>query len=139
MPGPPPKAPEGRRRRNATVPMVQLPPEGRPAPAPSWPFSSGEPSLWADLWTTPQAAAWDRMGFGVRQMVARYVLLLTGSDITHPAVSGEARQLEDRLGLNPMALLRLRWEIAPDEIAEQRAAPPVRSKLRAVDPTAVND
>jgi hypothetical protein len=46
----------------------------------------------------------------------------------------EVRQLEDRLGLTPMAMLRLRWEVVRDELAEARA--PVREgrpRLRAVE------
>jgi hypothetical protein len=31
------------------------------------------------------------------------------------ALLGEVRQLEDRLGLSPLAMLRLRWEIMPAE------------------------
>lgn len=30
------------------------------------------------------------------------------------SLMAEARQLEDRLGLTPMAMLRLRWEISDD-------------------------
>jgi hypothetical protein len=54
----------------------------------------------------------------------------------------EARQWSDRLGLNPLAMLRLRWTIVSDEVGEARgdkesAASPRR--LRAVDPKAVGD
>lgn len=31
------------------------------------------------------------------------------------SLMAEARQLEDRLGLTPMAMLRLRWEISDDD------------------------
>ena len=51
----------------------------------------------------------------------------------------EVRQLEDRLGLSPLALLRLRWEIAADEVDEAREASTAsspRRRLKAVDPTA---
>jgi hypothetical protein len=45
--------------------------------------------------------------------------------------------MEDRLGLTPMSMLRLRWEIAPDELAEARDAPAPstkeRPRLRAVE------
>jgi hypothetical protein len=37
------------------------------------------------------------------------------------ALLAEARQMEDRLGLSPMAMLRLRWEIQEDQVAEKRA------------------
>jgi hypothetical protein len=51
-----------------------------------------------------------------------------------PQSLAEARQLEDRLGLNPLALLRLRWEIdSADEVTEARAERS-ESRVAAVDP-----
>jgi hypothetical protein len=44
--------------------------------------------------------------------------------------------MEDRLGLTPMAMLRLRWVISTDELAEARkpqAAPSSLPRLRAVE------
>lgn len=97
-----------------------------------------EAELWAELWDTPQAVEWERQRW--TREVAMYVRwsVLAGSGDLDAAK--EARQLGDRLGLTPQALLRLRWQIAHDEVAEQRgqhaapaAAPPSRPKLKAVD------
>ena len=151
--------PEGqRRRRNAPMAnTVKLPASGRAAPAPSWPVgfspSSRAESVWADLWRTPQSVAWERLGW--TRVVARYVALLISSerdlgDVEDPRLYAamlsaqmkalpELRALEDRLGLSPMAMLRLRWEVAADEVAEQREskrAAPRRRRLVAVDPDA---
>ena len=144
MPGPAPKPDSQRRRRNATVAMTRLPAEGRKGETPEWPLSSSaayDPDLWAELWSTPQAAAWERLGAGTIRVVARYVVLLAEADVGEPKAAMEVRQIEDRLGMTPLAMLRLRWEIAPDELAEvreQRSAPKtkadVRARLHIVDP-----
>lgn len=139
MPGPPPKPAEQRRRRNLAPQTTKLPPEGRPGPPPDWPLggrrNAAEGRVWAEVWATPQAAAWERLGW-VRP-VARYVRCLVASEKPAALASllGEVRQLEDRLGLSPMSMLRLRWEIAPDEIAELREEKTPRVRLvEAVDP-----
>lgn len=123
MPGPAPKPVDQRRRRNApTANTVKLPPEGRVGETPTWPLPGSAPSTWDELWSTPQAAAWERLGW--TRVVARYVHILTlceSPESMTAALLGEARQMEDRLGLTPMSMLRLRWEIAADEVAEKRA------------------
>lgn len=143
--GPPPKAASARRRTNATIAMTRLPAEGRTGDPPRWPLSHGayDAGIWAELWSTPQAVAWERLGPGTVRVVARYVVLLAEADVGEPKAAMEVRQLEDRLGLSPMAMLRLRWEIAADEVAEARekhqaptAKADVRTRLRLVDPAA---
>jgi hypothetical protein len=53
------------------------------------------------------------------RVVARYAHLLdkvSDPDTDEKLVKvlfGEVRQLEDRLGLSPLAMLRLRWEVDP--------------------------
>lgn len=99
-----------------------------------------EAELWAELWATPQAVEWYRQKW-TREvaMYVRWSVRAGGGDLD---AAKEARQLADRLGLTPMALLRLRWQIVRDEVADQRtqrtqtaAAPasPPRPKLKAVD------
>jgi hypothetical protein len=114
MPGPPPK-PEGqRRRRNASPEVEHLPARGRRGRAPAWPLpalpNSDEQELWTRLWKTPQAVAWQRYGW--TRVVARYVRVVVQAEAElDEKLLPEARQLEDRLGLTPMAMLRLRWEV----------------------------
>ena len=112
MPGPAPKPADQRRRRNAAPGSVVLPAEGRVGDPPRWPLRVGEPSCWASLWMLPQAVAWERLH--MERVVARYASVLSAAEAEDPsaAILGEVRQLEDRLGLSPMAMLRLRWEIA---------------------------
>ena len=95
-----------------------------------------EAELWGDLWRLPQAVMWERLGW-VRE-VAQYVRWKVQAEMGDLDASKEARMLADRLGLNPLSMLRLRWEVSPDEVAAQRSARParagkdVRSRLRAV-------
>lgn len=132
MPGPAPNP--NARRRNARVGVQILPAEGRTAPAPAWPGDS-EPAMWAELWSLPQAVMWERMR--LHHVVARYCSVLLTPGI--PA-AGEARQLEDRLGLNPKAMRTLMWEIAADEVGEKRdeAKPAPRRRLKVVGGDAVD-
>ena len=98
---------------------------------------AAEAELWAELWATPQAVAWERLGW--TREVAQYVRWKAKAEQGDLDASKEARQLADRLGLTPLALLRLRWEIAPDEVAEQRqeraarAPRSARQRMRVVD------
>lgn len=121
MPGPAPKDPSSRRRRNAAVGKTLLPSGGRAGVAPAWPIVNAfEPEVWTELWASPQSVAWERHGW--TRVVARYALLLAKAeaDDASAAVLGEVRQLEDRLGLNPKAMRSLLWEVTSDEVAEKR-------------------
>lgn len=179
--GPPPKHPDQRARRNASVAMTQLPAAGRPGRAPAWPLGSDvgieteieltklaikgiedeiewattsrdrsaqrrklerarkqlakaqamkkaasnlEREIWRALWKTPQAVQWERRGW--YREVALYARHQAKAEAGSLDDSKEARQREDRLGLNDMAMLRLRWEIV-SEVAEERQ-PARRSK-----------
>ena len=174
--GPPPKSPENRVRRNATVGMTTLPAEGRTKPAPKWPLipdvvltakcktfegkleqlqegrqeklAAGEKTgpidrridatmeqlsiaeaqlaaqrelestLWADLWRLPQAVEWERMAW--LRDVAQYVRFKVLGELGDLDGAKEARMWSDRLGLTPLAMLRLRWRVAEDELAQKR-------------------
>lgn len=119
---------------------VKLPAEGRSGKAPKWPLHCEVAEIWADLWALPQAVMWERHGW--TRVVARYAHLVVSterSDDVSVSMLSEIRQLEDRLGLTPMAMLRLRWEVVEDEVAEarqERAKPAKRRVLRSV-PNAV--
>lgn len=100
-----------------------------------------EAELWTDLWATPQAVAWERLGW--TREVAQYVRWKVRAELGDLDASKEARQLSDRLGLTPLAMLRLRWEVTADEVGEQRqqrgatrAKKSARQRLRVVDDSA---
>lgn len=193
MPGPPPKHPSQRRRRNATPALTQLPAEGRQGKTPTWPLGPDivtrakltvaqrkvagleaaqdagedvsqavldratervevltqvvaiqrktESTVWRVLWSTPMAAAWERLGY-VREIAlfVRHQVLAENGDLN---AAKEARMRADRLGLSPLALLKLRWEISADEVGQRRteaapAAEPAapRTRFRVVDSSA---
>ena len=124
MPGPAPKDPSSRRRRNAAVGKTVLPSGGRVGDVPEWP----------SLWATPQAAAWERLGW--TRVVARYAVLIDAveesEDVPAAALLGEVRQMEDRLGLNPKAMRSLLWEVADtDDVSEKRTTTPAKSRTAA--------
>lgn len=131
MPGPAPK-PEGqRRRRNAVPGTLRLPSEGRSAPPPTWPLLGRAPRLWAELWSMPQAVAWEHLR--LQRTVATYVqdsldvaalrtqMQRTGeAPVQYASLKSRVDRLGAELGLTPMGLLRNRWEIVADEVAEKR-------------------
>lgn len=68
-----------------------------------------EKKIWAELWKTPQATQWEKRGwFREVALFARHQAKAEGGSFDD---AKEARQREDRLGLNDMSMLRLRWEI----------------------------
>ncbi|MFJ1650093.1 hypothetical protein ACIOC2_01495 [Streptomyces sp. NPDC088337] len=88
-----------------------------------------EVALWTELWRTPQAVEWERLGW-VRE-VAQYVRWKARAEAGDLDASKEARQLADRLGLSPLAMLRLRWKVAsPEEAAAATRAPAKRTASR---------
>jgi hypothetical protein len=119
--------------------MLKLPAEGYQGEYPEFPLynaSRMELERWAELWRFPQAAAWVNMY--IQHIVARYVrdcLLVENDNHTTVAIAhlhSEIRQIEDRLGLSPLALRRLSWEISTDEVEERREAQP-RRRLIALE------
>lgn len=113
MPGPAPQ--KNARRKNPRPDWVTLPKAGRKGTAPKWPLSGRAPAGWEAIWRKPQAVMWERNGDEL--VVARYVKLRNliqdpeSLEDVNAAAWSELRQIEDRLGLSPMALKRLQWEI----------------------------
>lgn len=93
-----------------------------------------EAVLWRDLWKLPQAVAWERLGW--LRDVAIYVRHHVLGELGELDQAKEARQWSDRLGLTPLAMLRLRWEVVTDETAvrrEEKAAEKANSAPRQPD------
>lgn len=124
-------------RRNARNGPVVLPAGGRQGDPPGWPLSTdaseAERDAWWQLWRTPQAAAWEQLGW--TRTVARYCRIMVAAEQADASASlhGQVTALEDRLGLTPKAMRLLLWKIAPDQVAEQREKPQgARGRIRAV-------
>jgi len=135
MPGPAPKMDPA--RRNARVGPVVLPADGRRGDPPPWPLdgqTSAEVLAWGQLWATPQAVAWERLGW--TRTVARYCRCMVAAEAAdaQPGLLGQVTAMEDRLGLTPKAMRMLLWEIAADEVGEQRnrQASTARRRIKAV-------
>lgn len=187
MPGPPPKHPSVRgRRNNPKSDFRSLPPGGRGGPVPQWPLlpdaamtarlefardrvaslqaelsdeedgrvkgrlrrelsktemlaaelqlkieqaTDMETALWAELWSAPQAVIWEEAH--AHREVAQYVRWKVRAEQGDIKSASEARQLSDRLGLNPLALLKLRAEVEHVDEVEDRG-----KRRREVPPSA---
>lgn len=96
-----------------------------------------EAELWNSLWGLPQAVQWERLGW--LRDVAQYVRHKVMAELGDLDSAKEARQWSDRLGLTPLAMLRLRWAVVADEVAERRttkatpAKPAARRRLKVAD------
>lgn len=77
-----------------------------------------EVALWEQMWAMPQAVMWEEAHAG--REVAQYVRWKIRAEQGDLKAASEARQWSDRLGLNPLALLRLRVEIEQAAAAEDR-------------------
>ena len=134
--GPPPN-PQSRKQSSSTHAgaWTFLPSDGRHGEPPTWPLpgqSDREAELWLSLWTKPQAIMWERMQQD--HEVALYVRRLAEVELPNASTNlgTLVRQMSDALGLTVPAMLRLRWRIAEDEVAEKRTerVAPVKSSRR---------
>lgn len=146
----PKKSLHDRPRRISDVAVEILPASGRQGPPPAWPLEGqfmSEPELWAELWKLPHAVVWEKLH--LTRLVARYCRILVEAECggTKRSVEGDeetfvesraitaarqaAQNLEDRLGLNPLSMRRLQWEVeAPAAAEEKKGADDVRTRLQ---------
>lgn len=129
MPGPLPKPPQQRVRRNKTATAATLNAAEAPLTDPdAWPElpkrgrKTWHPFVltwWADLWHSPMAHEF------LRQDLHQLYLLADLHDQywrkPSAKLAAEIRQQGQRFGLSPMDRRRLQWEIEREP--EQRAAP----------------
>lgn len=88
-----------------------------------------EAVLWASVWSTPQAVAWEKLRW--TREVALYVRLQVQAELGNLDAAKEARQWSDRLGLNPTAMLRNRWKVDTAPPGPAAATPAKRSRKKA--------
>lgn len=90
-----------------------------------------EREIWKALWKTPQSTQWEKRGwFREVALYARHQAKAEGGSLDD---AKEARQREDRLGLNDLAMLRLRWEIAEPASAQTTTTRTRRSSSKYRD------
>jgi hypothetical protein len=90
-----------------------------------------ERQLWRNIWQMPQAVQWEKLSW--TRDIAQYVRHKVLAELGSMDDAKEARQMADRLGLTPLSLLRLRWEIQtkPDESATSRRSSGAAGSARA--------
>lgn len=124
--GPPPDPNSLRQSRASNAAgWSTLPAEGRNGPAPEWPLvaqNDREVVLWDDLWSRPQAVAWEALD--QRYEVAMFVRKLAEAELPKASVELQkvVRQYLDSLGLSVQGMLRNRWKVAP-AVEEEQATP----------------
>jgi hypothetical protein len=85
----------------------------------------GTRDWWARLWASPQSTQWQCDDGSLFRLAAIQDRHLRGTATVGEL--NEMRQIEDRHGLNPKAMLQLRWRIV--DVAES-AEPKARGKAR---------
>lgn len=127
--GPAPNPNSRRQTGNQAHTWLDLPSAGFGGEIPEWPLGPSllvqtlgtgerELDLWAEIWRTPQAEAWNRNGWD--RDVALYVRFFTIGETGRLDEAKEARMWSDRLGLNPAAMLKNRWRVRGDDLAAIR-------------------
>jgi len=131
---------ERRNRNPHAFAWVELPFAGRkgapPALAKLVDWTKDDETYWRALWRKPQATQWSEMV----ELVTRLVLLrhemLCAEKAPVASLSAEMRQIEDRLGLSPKAMLQLRWRVALPEAMPAHSPEPTPKKTKASEPAA---
>ena len=123
MPGPMPKPPALRQRRNKSSTRAMLPAEKSPiVRAPSLPtnplgdWHGMTRSWWKDVWSSPQSAEFLRADLGALFRLAILVDMFWKSGKL--AIAKEIRLLEREFGLTPLSRRRLEWTVAQTEDAK---------------------
>ena len=104
----------------------QLPAEGYDGEAPEFTLpnpSDRELRVWANLWRTPQAAAWAREPWrhSVVESYTRWTVRSEDPEAS-AAIMAQVHRLGDQLGLTPAGLRENGWSIVRDEVAPRREA-----------------
>ncbi|MFH8369186.1 hypothetical protein [Streptomyces sp. NPDC018031] len=113
---------------------MTLPAEGRTGPAPQWPLTEQtdrEADLWEDLWTKPQAVAWEAM----EQVLEVALFCRTLAEAERPDCRVDVKKMIrgylDSLGLSVAGMLRNRWKVGPPAGVVEQAAPAAAPARRA--------
>jgi len=83
--------------------------------------------LWSLLWSSAAATQWLEVDDVL--VAARYVRLSLKVEAGNVLLAPELRQLEDRLGLSPLARLKNRWKVTADAGAQEAEGDVVRLRV----------
>lgn len=128
--GPAPDPTSGRSERRGFS-LTALPSEGFGGDVPDFPLPSPterELTVWAELWTTPQACAWSLQSWRWLNIADLVRLQVRGEAHDAPVnIATVVRQLRADLGLTPAGLKENGWAIATDEVQAKRNETPAGS------------
>lgn len=132
--GPAPNPASRRQMGNQANSWTDLPAAGYDGPIPEWPLpdqTAREAEMWDPLWRTPQAAAWISLCWSIE--AALYVRVLTFAETCDMKAITESRLRSGELGLTQGGMLKNKWRVRADEVAEKRetkAAPKTTARRR---------
>lgn len=136
--GPAPDPSSGRSDRRGLT-FDQLPAEGYAGEVPDFPLPKPlkrELAVWAEAWTTPQAAAWAREPWRQRTVAQWVRWSVRAEDREAPAsLIVAVVRLADQIGMTPAGLRENGWQITRDEVEQKRGAAESqrpKRRLRAV-------
>jgi hypothetical protein len=142
MPGPAPKDPSARARRNkaSTKATIQADAAIVAPELPEYDWHAMTLKWWRDLWASPMAPEYDdsdRHGLFKLAMLTNDFWTAESAKERKEA-SAEIRMQEQRYGLSPMDRRRLQWEIEKSEEAVDRGAKR-RTTAKASQPQSKGD
>ncbi|MEV6344142.1 hypothetical protein [Actinoplanes sp. NPDC051851] len=147
MPGPPPKHPGTRQRRNrtSTAATLSVVHDVEEPALPTRLWHEQTRSWWRDIWASPMAPEWDDSDvhglFNLALLVDDF--WTTDDPKLRKELAAEIRQQRQGFGLTPIDRRRLQWEIERTDEAQDRgrrrraAVPASPPKPAAEDPRAV--
>src|SRR5699024_6439103 len=127
--------------------LQALPNEGFQGRVPDWPLGPGpdevagrELAVWAEVWSTPQAAAWalESWRWPIVAEYCRLKSIVEADPAASAALVAQLHRYRDQIGLTPAGLVENGWAIAQAEIqpTERAASSEVRERpkrrMRAV-------
>lgn len=128
-----PQEPNALRHDRSNVPSekdgwITLPAEGRDGDTPHWPLAdqtTREAAVWANLWQSPQAVAWEanhsewEVAFFVRRLVQAEKVASSSNNATL------VRQQMDSLGLTAPGMRANRWKLSDAQVGPRLVREPL--------------
>ncbi|MDR6861962.1 hypothetical protein [Phycicoccus sp. 3266] len=133
---------DGRKRRTLTKALEKAMVQAEKLGAIIEASADAELGLWSSLWGTPQATEWERTH--AHRAVAMFVRFQIRAENGNIEAAKEARMWSDRLGLNPLALHKLKQEVERSDAAETQgdarrsSSPAAPAKKRAAKKAAAD-
>lgn len=122
----PAKDPTSARSERQGFVLTALPNEGYQEDAPEWPLGVGpehvagrELAVWAEAWTTPQAAAWslEPWRWSIIAEYCRLKSIVEADPAASAALVSQLHRYRDQIGLTPAGLIENGWAIAQADIS----------------------